>query len=112
MTHAFAALFSAALLALSAVLARAIVVALGVESVFVAGPRIAQDPWTWVTIVDLYLGFLVFAGYIAAREGRLLRALPWLIALLVLGNLASAAYVAWAIHRGGYRLRALLEPAR
>jgi hypothetical protein len=111
MTHAFAPLFSAVLLALSAVLVRAIVIALGVESVFVAGPRIAQDPWTWVTIVDLYLGFLVFGGYLVAREGRVLRALPWLVALLALGNLASAAYVVWAFHRGGYRVRALIEPA-
>jgi hypothetical protein len=61
--------------------------------------------------VDLYLGFLVFAGYVVAREGRVWRALPWLVALMGLGNIVSAAYLAWSLHRGGYRLRSLLEPA-
>lgn len=77
-------------------LAWTIGVALGAESLFVAGPRIAKDPWTWVTIVDLYLGFLLAGGLIVARERRVLRWLPWLVGLLALGNLATAAYaVVW-----------------
>ena len=93
------------------VLGKAIVVALGTESVLVAGPRIAQDPWAWVTIVDLYLGFLVFGGYVVARERRAVRALPWLVAIFCLGNLASAAYVGWALARHRFDPRALLHPA-
>jgi len=104
-------LYVAVLVGVAAYLTWMIVVALRVESVFVAGPRISQDPWTWVTIIDLYLGFFVFSAYVIAREGRVLRAVPWLVALMGLGNLASAAYLVWALHRGGYRLGALLQPA-
>lgn len=83
-------------------LAWTIGVALRAESLFVAGPRIAQDPWTWVTIVDLYLGFLVTAGVIVARERRPRRWLPWLVGLLTLGNLATAAYaVLWVASTAG-----------
>lgn len=91
--------FIAALVAGSAYLIWAIAVALRVESVFSAGPRIAQDPWTWVTIVDLYLGFLVVGGAMVVRERAWRRYLPWLVALFCLGNLASAAYLAWTLAR-------------
>lgn len=104
-------LFVGLLAAGALVLGNAIVVALGAESIFVAGPRIAQDPWAWVTIVDLYLGFLVFGGYVAVREGRAVRALPWLAAIFCLGNLASAAYVGWVLARHRFDPRALLRPA-
>jgi hypothetical protein len=89
-----------------------IAVALGTESVFVAGPRLAADAWGWVTILDLYLGFLVFGGYLAARERSAVRVAPWLVALLCLGNLAAAAYVLSALHRNGYDVTALVRPAR
>lgn len=106
------ALFVGLTLLMAGLLAWNIVVALGVESVFVAGPRIASDPWGWVTILDLYLGFLVFAGYLVAREQSILRALPWLVGLFCLGNLAAAVYIAWGLHTNAYDLRALVRPAR
>ena len=110
MRHA-APVYAAALAVVAFYLGWVIVVALGAESLLVAGPRLAQDPWGWVTIVDLYLGFLVFGGYLAARERNPWRTLPWLVALMALGNIVSAVYLAWALHRGGYRLAALVEPA-
>jgi hypothetical protein len=89
-------IFAVVLVVAAGYLSWTIGVAARTESVFVAGPRIAQDPWTWVTIVDLYLGFLLAAGLIVARERRLARWLPWLAAILVLGNLATAAYaIVW-----------------
>lgn len=106
-----ARLFAAALLAGAVALAWSILVALRAESLVTAGPRLAADPWGWVTIVDVYLGFLVFAGYLVARERSLGRTLPWLVGLAVLGNLVSALYLAVALHRGGYTFRSLLEPA-
>ncbi|MCL4848781.1 MAG: DUF1475 family protein [Acidobacteria bacterium] len=93
--------FAALLVAVSVYLLWAIVVAIDAESLFTAGPRISQDPWTWVTIVDLYLGFLVVGGAIVLRERRARRYLPWLVALFCLGNLASAAYLIAALWRPG-----------
>ena len=91
--------FVTVLLAWAAYLAWTIVSALQVESVFVAGPRLARDPWTWVTIVDVYLGFVVFAGFLVARERRPARYLPWLAGVFVLGNVVSAVYLAWVLAR-------------
>jgi hypothetical protein len=104
-------LFVAGLVAVAGYLAYVIAVALGAESLFTAGPRIAADPWTWVTIVDLYLGFFVFSGFIVIRERLRWRAVVWLAAIFCLGNLACAAYLAWALHRGGYDAATLLKRA-
>lgn len=100
-----------AVTALAALLSWEIGVAIRAESLFVAGPRLAADPWGWVTIVDVYLGFVVFGGYLCLREGRAVRAVPWLLAIAVLGNVATAAYVLWVVGRANGDLGALLRPA-
>lgn len=97
---------------LAALLVWEIGVAMRAESLFVAGPRLAADPWGWVTIVDVYLGFVVFGGYLCLREGRVVRALPWLVAIALLGNVATAGYVLWVTWRANGDVRALLRPAR
>jgi hypothetical protein len=79
------------------------------ESVVTAGPTLAALPWGWVTIVDVYLGFVAFGGYIVAREGSAGRAIPWLLALFVVGNIASAAYVVSVLLRHRLAFRALTE---
>ena len=55
------------------------------------GRMILEMAWGRVSLVDLYLGLVLFGGWIVIRE-RSARALPWLAALLVLGNLAAAVY--------------------
>lgn len=79
-----------------------IAAALMADSLFDAAGRMAAEPWGWVTIVDLYVGFLVAAGVIVAREKHVMRWLPWLVALLVLGNVATAAYaIRWLLPTAG-----------
>jgi len=104
--------FVVLIVAWGAYLAWSIALALGAESVFVAGPRMAGDPWGWVTIVDVYLGFVVLGAFIVARERRLARALPWLAGLFVLGNVAGAAYLASILLRHRFDLGALLRAER
>ena len=54
--------------------------------------------WGRVMVIDLYVGLALFAGWVALRE-RSLVVLPWLIAFLVLGNLATALYALLATFR-------------
>ena len=54
------------------------------------------SPWFQLTLVDLYLGFILFACWIFARESRRGVAIGWLIALCLLGNLAACIYAALA----------------
>nr|MBN1228314.1 DUF1475 family protein [Anaerolineae bacterium] len=44
-------------------------------------------------LVDVYIGFLLFAGWIIFREQSLVRSLIWVVLLLVLGNLTACLYV-------------------
>ena len=58
-------------------------------------------PWGLTTLTDLGLGLTVIGLWITLLERSAWRALPWWVGLLLLGNLATALYVAWrcATHR-------------
>ncbi|MFN3231761.1 MAG: hypothetical protein ACE363_06325 [Alphaproteobacteria bacterium] len=52
-----------------------------------------QDPWIIVVVADLYLGFILMAVVIAVVEGSVVKAAPWIIALMIAGNLVAAVYL-------------------
>ena len=62
------------------------------------GGEILDLAWGRVTLIDLYVGLALFGGWIVLRE-RSVVALPWLIALVFLGNLATAFYAFLAAMR-------------
>ena len=53
---------------------------------------LVQYPWFNVSLVDVYIGFALFSGWIAYRE-RPIVSVPLIIAVLLLGNIVSCAYV-------------------
>ena len=53
---------------------------------------VCSEPWGLATMFDAYFGFLAFWLYTAWRERTVGARLGWLVALLVLGNFAIAAY--------------------
>lgn len=55
------------------------------------GGMLLDLAWGRVTLIDLYVGLVLFGGWILLRE-RSAAAIPWLLALVVLGNLAAAVY--------------------
>lgn len=61
------------------------------------GAAILQNPWGIVSLVDLYTGFTLFSIWIAYRERSLPRALPWILAMMVLGFFAGSAYLLLAL---------------
>lgn len=63
------------------------------------GRQILDMPWGIVSLIDLYTGFILFAGWIVYREPSLLRALPWVVAMMVLGFWAGSLYVLIALLR-------------
>lgn len=52
-----------------------------------------DTPWARVTLIDLFLGFIIIGAWIGWREQSLLRAIPWWIALAFTGNLAAGIYL-------------------
>jgi len=54
--------------------------------------------WGKVSMVDLYVGLLIFSSWIIYREQSWFRSLIWIVLLLVLGNLISCLYVLLALY--------------
>lgn len=58
-------------------------------------------PWGVVSLVDLYVGFVLFSGWIVYREKSWLARLIWVILMLTLGNWTAALYVFLAAQTSG-----------
>lgn len=70
-----------------------------------AGDFLLGKPWGIVSMVDLYLGFLLSAVVIFYVEADKKIALIWLLPIFVLGNIVTAL---WFVLRGLTRLRTAL----
>jgi hypothetical protein len=56
-------------------------------------PReVATHPWFIATLFDAYWGFLTFYVWVFFQQKNLLSRVAWLIAILLLGNIAMALY--------------------
>jgi predicted permease len=63
-------------------------------------PRaVVLHPWFIATLFDTYFGFLTFYVWLAYRETAWLARLLWLLAILLLGNIAMSGYIAWVVWR-------------
>ena len=65
-------------------------------------------PWSLVTLLDIYVGLVLFSLWIVWRETSRAAAVMWVTALLLLGNLISCIYVFWSAVRSGGDMRRLL----
>jgi hypothetical protein len=58
-----------------------------------------DNGWTIATLFDAYFGFITFYVWLAWKERRWGRRIGWLIAILLLGNMAMSAYVLLQLRR-------------
>ncbi len=65
------------------------------------GAQLLKMPWGVVSLVDLYVGFVLFSGWILYREGLTLKSLIWVVLMLVLGFFAGALYAFLALQSSG-----------
>ena len=63
------------------------------ENILAIDPLVLSNRWFQATFVDAYLGFLTFYAWVFYREQSWLCRGLWLLAILLLGNLAMSAYV-------------------
>ena len=61
------------------------------------GSVLLSMPWGIVSMVDLYVGFTLFSGWIIYREKSLVRSIVWVILMMVLGNFTAALYALIAL---------------
>ena len=74
-------------------------------------PRdVVTHPWFIATLFDTYWGFLTFYVWLAYKETSNLARFLWLVAILLLGNIAMASYVLIQLFRlpGDARIEELL----
>jgi hypothetical protein len=65
------------------------------------GQVLLSMPWGIVSLVDVYVGFILFSGWIIYREKSFLRSALWVVGVMVLGNLTASVYVLIALIASG-----------
>lgn len=65
---------------------------------FKDGSLLLENPWGIVSMVDLYVGFLLFSVWIAYREKRLLTSAVWIFFMMILGFFTGAIYMLYAAY--------------
>jgi len=63
------------------------------------GSALLAMPWGVVSLVDLYVGFSLFAMWIIYREKEWWQALIWVVLLMVLGFFIGSLYTFLALMR-------------
>ena len=57
-------------------------------------PRaVATHPWFIATMFDTYWGFITFYCWLAYKERSWIAKILWLVAVLLLGNIAMSVYI-------------------
>jgi len=69
------------------------------EPVWIALPRILQDPWTVATFYDTYFAFLTIWIWMAYKEKTWPSRILWLVLVLTLGNIATSLYILIQLYR-------------
>ena len=65
------------------------------------GKELLSMPWGIVSLVDLYVGFALFSGWIVYREKSVLRSVVWVVLMMVLGFWTASLYTLIALQTSG-----------
>jgi hypothetical protein len=65
------------------------------------GSALLSMPWGIVSLVDLYVGFILFSGWIVYRERALIPSVIWVVLMMVLGFFTASVYVFIALQTSG-----------
>jgi hypothetical protein len=65
------------------------------------GNVLLSMPWGIVSLVDVYVGFILFSGWVVYRERSLARAIVWVFLIMVLGNFTAGLYTFLALQASG-----------
>jgi hypothetical protein len=65
------------------------------------GKQLLSMPWGIVSLVDLYVGFTLFSGWIVYREKSVARSVVWVVLMMVLGFWTASLYTLIALQSSG-----------
>lgn len=69
------------------------------ENILMIPSVVTSDPWFVATLVDAYVGFTIFFLWVWFKEKSIASKIVWFVAIMLLGNIATAAYVLLALFR-------------
>lgn len=75
---------------------------------FVDGGALLSNVWGQMSMVDLYVGFILFYLWIFKREKGLLSRIVWFVLLMTTGSLATALYILKAAYESKTELEFFL----
>jgi hypothetical protein len=65
------------------------------------GKQLLSMPWGIVSLVDLYVGFALFSGWIVYREESAVRSFVWVVLMMILGFWTASLYTLIALQTSG-----------
>jgi len=77
----------------TAIMGGMIVYSLMVGDFFGEGSILMSLVWGQMSLVDLYVGFILVYAWIFYREKALIPRILWFVAMMVFGNLSFALYI-------------------
>ena len=63
------------------------------------GSIILSLAWGKVSLIDVYIGFLIFSGWIIYRERSWGRSLMWVVLMMIFGNMTACFYILLALRQ-------------
>ena len=63
------------------------------------GSILMNMAWGKVSLIDVYVGFFLFSGWVWFREPNTFNALLWIVSIMVLGNFLCCLYATVALFR-------------
>jgi len=68
---------------------------------FKEGKVLLSLVWGKVSLIDVYIGFVLFSGWVVYREESLLLAVVWILLIMLLGNFITSLYVTIILFKSG-----------
>lgn len=65
------------------------------------GSKLLAMPWGIVSMMDLYVGFILFSMWIVYREKSVLPSILWVFFMLTLGFFTGSLYIFIALQKSG-----------
>src|SRR6056297_4109733 len=60
---------------------------------FKDGCELLSNPWGIMSLIDLYVGFILFSMWIAFREKSKIAAIIWIVLMMILGFFTASLYI-------------------
>ena len=66
---------------------------------FKEGSVLFSMAWGKVSLIDVYIGFFLFSGWVIYREEKRATAVLWILLIMILGNFITCLYATIALYK-------------